>query len=273
MSASKPRPIHTLSRDLRNTPDEAEPSYSYEDNAFLGGLEDDVEDEFHRRLASTSKRDTSGGGGGGGISAPVSVTGNLVGTGGPASGGAGGSFWRTDMLVGTLPVMPVTVKERKSSGGLLGAALQLHSQASNVSDAGSSSTPGASNSKGGKDKNYSKNNSTIGEYAVPMVRFHKGRLPSIITFCRCLIFWIFVRCCSSSFIFAVFGLCLSSAAQKYKWCKRQCPRFTKSRLECQPKFDRKWWTKQSFKYRARCQKEYFEAEGRGSTFKVGQSSQ
>ncbi len=99
MSASKPRPVHTLSRDLRETPDEAEPSFSYEDTAFMGGLEDDVEDEFHRRLASTGKQP-------------------------PVVGGS--SFWRTDMP--TLPTQPVTLKERKSSGGLLGAALQLQSQ-------------------------------------------------------------------------------------------------------------------------------------------------
>lgn len=104
MSASKPRPIQTVSRDLREIPDEAEPSYSYEDNAYLGGLEDDVEDEFHRRLAVASK--------------PPSMVG-------------GSSFWRTD--VPTLPTQPVTLKERKSSGGLLGAALQLHSQSDTAS--------------------------------------------------------------------------------------------------------------------------------------------
>lgn len=104
MSASRPRPFPALSRDLRETPDEAEPSYSYEDTAFMGGVEDDEEDEFHRRLASTSKQP-------------------------PVVGGS--SFWRTDLP--TLPSQPVTLKGRKSSGGLLGAALHLQSQSESSS--------------------------------------------------------------------------------------------------------------------------------------------
>ena len=124
---SKPRPIHTTihSRDLRLAPDESEPSYSYEQESFLPREEDDVEDEFHRRLAGSSRRSdssaASGGGGGG-------------------SGGPPGSFWRTDTpnwsnqgpSFSSVQIKPakdvVTVNERKSSGGLLGAALQLHSQ-------------------------------------------------------------------------------------------------------------------------------------------------
>lgn len=51
---SKPRPIHTLHRDLRQSPDEEEPSFSYEEHIF-DGYEDD-EDKFHRRLQSTSHR-------------------------------------------------------------------------------------------------------------------------------------------------------------------------------------------------------------------------
>ena len=112
------RPIHTLSRGLRNTPDEAEPSYSYEDQAFLNSLEDDVEDEFHRRLAGNARRDGSAHGAGN------------------TSGGTG-SFWRTDLSSrGGLSKVPVTVKERKASGGLLGAAFQLHAQSSSIPDSG-----------------------------------------------------------------------------------------------------------------------------------------
>ena len=72
---SKPRPIHSAPRLLRETPDEAEPSYSYEAETFLGREEDDVEDEFHRRLASN----------------------RLAREGNGTTGGASGSFWRTDM--------------------------------------------------------------------------------------------------------------------------------------------------------------------------------
>lgn len=132
MSASKPRPIHSsatatsaVSRDLRETPDEAEPSYSYEDSAFMGGLEDDVEDEFHRRLAITSRQ--------------------------PAVVG-GSSFWRTD--VPTLPTQPVTLKERKSSGGLLGAALQLHSQSDSAAAAAAASSSSSSHASS-KDRKFS----------------------------------------------------------------------------------------------------------------------
>jgi hypothetical protein len=55
---SKPRPIHSSPRVLRSTPDEAEPSFSYEQESFLGDKEVDVEDEFHRRLAG-SRRETA----------------------------------------------------------------------------------------------------------------------------------------------------------------------------------------------------------------------
>ena len=54
---SKPRPFHTLPRDLRSTPDEKEPSHSYEQESFLGGKEVDVEDEFHRKLAAGPRRE------------------------------------------------------------------------------------------------------------------------------------------------------------------------------------------------------------------------
>lgn len=115
---SKPRPIHSAPRLLRETPDEAEPSYSYEAETFLGREEDDVEDEFHRRLASNSR----------------AREGNNA-----TTGGASGSFWRTDMAPNwgeqssgggqILPrIKPKEPAERKVSGGLLGAALQLQSQ-------------------------------------------------------------------------------------------------------------------------------------------------
>jgi hypothetical protein len=123
MSASKPRPIHTLTREIREIPDQSEPSYSYEDDAFGGDLVVDKEDEFHRRMAVTNpKRDSAGGGG----------TGSGSSVGGSNVAGSG-NFWRTD-IAPTLPSKPVTLKERKSSGGLLGAALQLHSQSSTISD-------------------------------------------------------------------------------------------------------------------------------------------
>ena len=56
--SSKPRPIH-ITRPLRSAPDEAEPSFSYERDSYLGGKEMDVDDEFHRKLAGT-RRETSG---------------------------------------------------------------------------------------------------------------------------------------------------------------------------------------------------------------------
>jgi hypothetical protein len=172
---SSGRPIHTPPRDLRDTPDEAEPSYSYEDSAFVGGVEDDVEDEFHRRLASNTRRENSGGGG------PTSSTTSpgTIGGGGGGGGGSGslnggvgssvggGSFWRTDMPVTALPTQPVTLKERKSSGGLLGAALQLHSQSSNVSDGGPTAT---SNANGKKDKSSAKKSADNGDISAAMVR-------------------------------------------------------------------------------------------------------
>jgi hypothetical protein len=121
--SNNPRPIHTIHRDLRETPDEAEPSFSYEQESFLGREEDDVEDEFHRRLASNSRA--------------------REGSGGISSGsGAGGSFWRTDATpnwgqqgpnFNSARIIPnkdggtAASKERKVSGGLLGAALQLQS--------------------------------------------------------------------------------------------------------------------------------------------------
>ena len=55
---SGPRPIHQPHREIRSQPDDAEPSFSYEKESYLsGGREEDVEDDFHRRV-STSRRDS-----------------------------------------------------------------------------------------------------------------------------------------------------------------------------------------------------------------------
>ena len=107
---SKPRPIHRPHRELRSTPDDAEPSYSYEQESFLGGREIDVEDEFHRRLAAGSRRESAG-------------------SHGAASGN---SFWRTsDSTISQTPnfssmslkAQTDTAVERKSVG-LLGEAMR-----------------------------------------------------------------------------------------------------------------------------------------------------
>lgn len=81
---SNPRPIH---RELNDEADEAEPSFSYEQESFLMGREEDVEDEFHRRLNST-RRD------------------------------AGGSFWRTSGSSGELAgpsFSSMSMKQRQDS--------------------------------------------------------------------------------------------------------------------------------------------------------------
>jgi hypothetical protein len=49
---SNPRPIHIPHRPINEKADEAEPTFSYEQDYFLMRKEDDVEDEFHRRLNS-----------------------------------------------------------------------------------------------------------------------------------------------------------------------------------------------------------------------------
>lgn len=74
---SKPRPIHTH-RALNSAPDEAEPSYSYERESYLGGKEVEVEDEFHRRLAGSRRENAYS-----------------------SSGGSGSSFWRTSTVSST----------------------------------------------------------------------------------------------------------------------------------------------------------------------------
>ena len=58
--SSHPRPIPTP-RVLNKTPDEAEPSFSYERESFMdGGKHLDVEDEFHRRLAGSRNSHSHG---------------------------------------------------------------------------------------------------------------------------------------------------------------------------------------------------------------------
>ena len=108
---SKPRPIHHPHRELRTSPDEAEPLFSsYEDSPYLG---DDVADDFHNRLAK-SRRESSG-------------------------THSGGSFWRTTENTSSSAAhergpsfssVHMKGKEPSSarkSSGLLAQALQSHS--------------------------------------------------------------------------------------------------------------------------------------------------
>ncbi|KAL3919438.1 MAG: hypothetical protein SGILL_003752 [Bacillariaceae sp.] len=187
---TKPRPIHSLHKRLRDAPDESEPSYSYEETSFLAEREDAAEDEFHRRFAAGTSR---GSGGSNGASAPAtgrssfwrteaspqfqargttSTPSNTVATVGLKtsgssgdrlnskrgslrnSGGSSGSLSSTGKsrsrggMMGRLMgsgrknknatfAADGQKRERKTSGGLLGAALQLHSQGSRNSSRGS----------------------------------------------------------------------------------------------------------------------------------------
>lgn len=106
-NSSRARPIHHLNRDLRSAPDEAEPSYSYEQESFLAQKEDDVEDAYFQKHP-LNRRDSTGSQG--------SSTNNLYkeganihrGDNGKAAKGgnssaaaaaaAGGSFWRVEAL-------------------------------------------------------------------------------------------------------------------------------------------------------------------------------
>jgi len=115
---SKPRPIH---REIRSIPDDAEPSFSYEQESFMAAREDDVEDEFHRRLAG-NRRESSGSHGGGGSSFWRTTSDNK--TEGAAGVVQTPSF--SSMNMNKSETTP-RAKERKSSG-LLGAALQSHAQ-------------------------------------------------------------------------------------------------------------------------------------------------
>lgn len=51
---SKPRPIHQPHREIRSTPDDTEPSFSYEQESFLPKSEEEIEDAFLAQLNSRS---------------------------------------------------------------------------------------------------------------------------------------------------------------------------------------------------------------------------
>ena len=167
---SKPKPIHTTHRPLRETPDEAEPSFSYEQESFLAQSVDDLEDEFDRRLHISNRRASGGNGNNNNHSSSSSNLQQIQQQQSLSSslgGGGPGSFWRTidgapspdagvvsngsSVLSSSAPVSkgggglqmkampppipaPSSHSERQKSGGLLGAALQLHSQSSSLSD-------------------------------------------------------------------------------------------------------------------------------------------
>jgi hypothetical protein len=150
MSSSRPRPIHNPHREIRSTPDEAEPSFSYEQESFLAVANnregDDVEDEFHRRLAqqqSGQRRESSGSHGGGGSSfwrtqvaenaqqGPSFSSANLNAsnnssrnTSNPTTTNNSNSNNKSTNSTNSKGDV-TTARERKTSG-LLGAALQSH---------------------------------------------------------------------------------------------------------------------------------------------------
>lgn len=117
MSYSNSRPIHNLHREIRSTPDEAEPTFSFERESFLASPELEKEDEFLRRLQSNHKH--------------------------TASGGGGGSFWRSSSAESSQPVFSSAVQhsavnirseaKKNKSAGLLSAAL-LDGSNTNMSD-------------------------------------------------------------------------------------------------------------------------------------------
>lgn len=109
MSSSRPRPIHSLPREIRSSPDEAEPTCSFENESFLlASPELEKEDEFHRRLqiSNYSKRNNDG---------------------------TGGSFWRSSSAESSLPAFSSALHpavrnsaeaKKNKSAGLLSAALE-----------------------------------------------------------------------------------------------------------------------------------------------------
>lgn len=129
---SKPRPIHTLHREIRTSPDESEPAFSYEEQrtGFLH-REDEVAEDFHQRYAvhSKSRRDSGGG------NSNASAGGNGTSTG-------GGSFWRTSEAGSTGPAFAsvhmnsgkdqYTSNSARKSTGVLGAALESHDSTESV---------------------------------------------------------------------------------------------------------------------------------------------
>jgi hypothetical protein len=162
-SASRARPIHQLHRPLRDTPDEAEPSYSYEQESFLAQKEDDVEDAFFQKQ-KMNRRDSSGSQGS--ANNHLYKDGSKGSNGTAAAAGAGGSFWRMEQLqnsgqsphgrsaVLASPSQPGRTRNlgsnqlKKAANGsasaasLLGAALNASSGASTASESSVSGNDG-----------------------------------------------------------------------------------------------------------------------------------
>lgn len=113
---SRPRPIHIPPRHMNETPDESEPSYSYEEKSFLAYDKEEevaeVVDKFHQRMAASGHRTGRGGSFGassisngnnhtGGSPSSSLLTRNLSSSENGSSGSLGGNssggsnFWRT----------------------------------------------------------------------------------------------------------------------------------------------------------------------------------
>jgi hypothetical protein len=99
---SNSRPIHNLHREIRSTPDEAEPTFSFERDSFLASPELEKEDEFHRRLQQTTYR---GGGGGGGNNSSSNV--------------GGGSFWRSSSAESSQPLFTSAVQHNSIGSNII----------------------------------------------------------------------------------------------------------------------------------------------------------
>ena len=128
---SKPRPIHTMHRTLRETPDEAEPSSSYEQESFLGRAEDEMEDEFHRRLSSSNNNSQR--------QSPTTGTSNNNNNNNNNNSSNNNTTTVMTTRRGTSPQQPLVPpgkqtslrfqkKRGTSGGGLLGTALQQQQQ-------------------------------------------------------------------------------------------------------------------------------------------------
>lgn len=153
-NSSGARPIHQLSREIRSTPDESEPSYSYEQESFLAQKEDVVADQYHQK--HMSRRDSTGSHGSNnnlygkepsnGKCKPSSAS--------AAAAATNGSFWRMEALqqqqqgAGQSPQLKSAVmgsplqsargarsvgsNKTKKGGSMLGAALNAGSSAGSV---------------------------------------------------------------------------------------------------------------------------------------------
>jgi hypothetical protein len=130
---SKPRPIHTLHKPLRESPDESEPSFSDEEKSYRAQKEEDAADEFHRRFAGTGAMNR----GEDGATTPSS------GTGGGGSGGS--SFWRTDATPNWRP-----------TGGVARSTSAGSSQGGSYPSTNSSNNKGGKRDGGGKSSSASK---------------------------------------------------------------------------------------------------------------------